>query len=65
MISQNDKLDMLLDKIGALVERLAPVEEPPVDLVANLAFRWERAGDNGAGSHRFSVQLASPPQVKQ
>jgi uncharacterized protein len=47
MINHTEKLDLLLDKIGALVERLAPVEEPPVDLSANLAFRWERTGDVG------------------
>ncbi len=47
MISQSDKLDILLDKIGTLVERMTPVEEPPVDYHANLAFRWERTGDAG------------------
>jgi uncharacterized protein len=47
MISQNDKLDMLLDKIGTLVDRLTPVQEHPVDFNANLAFRWERTGDAG------------------
>ncbi len=47
MTRHTDKLDALLDKIGALVERLAPLQEPPVDISANLAFRWERAGDAG------------------
>jgi len=47
MNSQSDKLDLLLDKIGTLVDRLAPSQEPPVDLNANLAFRWERTGDGG------------------
>lgn len=47
MNSQNDKLDLLLDKIGVLVERLIPSPELPVDLSANLAFRWERSGDAG------------------
>jgi uncharacterized protein len=47
MISQNEKLDMLLDKIGTLVDRMTPAIEPPVDFNANLAFRWERTGDAG------------------
>lgn len=47
MICQSDKLDLLLDKIGTLVERLAPAQEPTVDLHGNLAFRWERTGDVG------------------
>ena len=47
MNSYNEKLDSLLDKIGTLVERLAPAQELPVDLKANLAFRWERSGDAG------------------
>lgn len=47
MINQIDKLDLLLDKIGTLVDRLAPAEELPVDLNVNLAFRWERTGDSG------------------
>jgi uncharacterized protein len=47
MNSYTDKLDALLDKIGMLVERLAPAHEPPVDVNANLAFRWERSGDAG------------------
>ena len=47
MISQNDKLDLLLDKIGTLVDQLAPAQETPVDISANLAFRWERTGDIG------------------
>jgi predicted AAA+ superfamily ATPase len=47
MTSQSDKLDQLLDKIGALVDRLTPPAESPVDLIGNLAFRWERSGDNG------------------
>lgn len=42
-----EKLDALLDRIGTLVERLVPPQEPPVDLCANLAFRWERSGDAG------------------
>jgi predicted AAA+ superfamily ATPase len=47
MISQSDKLDLLLDRIGTLVGRLAPVEEPPVDFATHLAFRWECSGDAG------------------
>jgi uncharacterized protein len=47
MISHTEKLDLLLDKIGMLVDRLAPAVDPPVDFNANLAFRWERAGDAG------------------
>jgi hypothetical protein len=46
MIGQNDKLDLLLDKIGVLVDRLAPAHSP-VDVSASLAFRWERTGDVG------------------
>ena len=42
-----DKLDELLDKIGTLVDRLAPVDEQPVNVNDNLAFRWERTGDTG------------------
>jgi uncharacterized protein len=61
MISQSDKLDLLLDKIGTLVDRLAPAQEPPVDLNANLAFRWERTGDAGrlvavAHPHLFDLK---------
>jgi predicted AAA+ superfamily ATPase len=44
--SHTEKLDLLLDKIGTLVERLAPTQEP-VDVSANLGFRWERTGDVG------------------
>lgn len=47
MSSRDDKLDILLDKIGMLVDRLAPAEASPVDVHANLAFRWERTGDSG------------------
>ncbi|HXE96265.1 MAG TPA: ATP-binding protein [Dongiaceae bacterium] len=47
MITQSDKLDLLLDKIGILVERLVPAREPSVDLHANIAFRWERTGEAG------------------
>ena len=42
-----DKFDMLLDKIGALVDRLTPPEEQPIDFAGNLAFRWEQRGDAG------------------
>lgn len=47
MNNQRDKLDQLLDKIGALVDRLTPVADPSVDVHDNLAFRWERSGDSG------------------
>jgi len=47
LITQSDKLDLLLDKIGILVERLVPAREPSVDLHANIAFRWERTGEAG------------------
>lgn len=47
MISHTEKLDLLLDKIGTLVERMTPAVESPVDFSANLAFRWERVGDAG------------------
>lgn len=47
MTGQSDKLDVLLDKIATLVDRLSPVEEQPVDYQSNLAFRWERSGDSG------------------
>ncbi|MDD2898814.1 MAG: ATP-binding protein [Desulfuromonadaceae bacterium] len=47
MNSQSDRLDQLLDKIGMLVDRLAPAAEPSVDFCGNLAFRWERSGDSG------------------
>jgi predicted AAA+ superfamily ATPase len=47
MNSYTEKLETLLDKIGTLVERLAPAQELAVDLNTNLAFRWERTGDAG------------------
>ena len=47
MIGQDEKFDLLLDKIALLVERLTPLEEPPVDFTGNLAFRWEQAGNTG------------------
>ncbi|MDD2581884.1 MAG: DUF815 domain-containing protein [Desulfuromonadaceae bacterium] len=47
MISYNEKIDTLLDKIGTLVDRLAPPQEQPVDFAGNLAFRWERSGEVG------------------
>ncbi len=47
MNSKLDKLDVLLDKIEALVDRLAPVDEQPVNLSDNLAFRWEKTGNTG------------------
>ncbi len=47
MKNESDKLDRLLDKISELVERLVPAQEPPVDVSASLAFRWERTGDTG------------------
>jgi len=46
-MSYAEKIDTLLDKIGMLVDRLVPAQEPPVDMVGNLAFRWERTGDDG------------------
>lgn len=61
MNSQSDKLDQLLDKIGMLVDRLAPAAEPPVDFSGNLAFRWERSGDRGhliAVAHPHLFDLA-------
>lgn len=47
MIDPENKLDRLLDKIDALVDRLIPAEERSVDMNSHLAFRWERAGDGG------------------
>jgi len=46
-MSYAEKIDTLLDKIGMLVDRLVPAQELPVDMVGNLAFRWERTGDDG------------------
>ena len=61
MNSYTEKLDTLLDRIGTLVERLAPPQDLPVDLSANLAFRWERVGDAGrlvavAHPHLFDLR---------
>ena len=47
MISCNEKIVALLDKIGTLVNRLAPPQEQPVDFAGSLAFRWERNGEAG------------------
>lgn len=47
MTGSTEKIDALLDKIGVLVDRLMPVHEQPVDLNANLAFRWDQRGETG------------------
>jgi predicted AAA+ superfamily ATPase len=47
MIDRDNKLDRVLDRIDALVGRLIPAEERPVDMNSHLAFRWERSGDGG------------------
>lgn len=41
-----DKHEALLDKLDRLLDRLNPAEEGMPDFNANLAFRWERTGDN-------------------
>jgi predicted AAA+ superfamily ATPase len=47
MNSCNVKIDILLDKIATLVERLTPAQEAPVDFNINLAFRWDGTGNAG------------------
>lgn len=42
-----DKLDLVLDKIERLVDRLAPDADGVPDFDTFLAFRWERIGDRG------------------
>lgn len=42
-----DKLDLVLEKIERLVDRLAPDADPAPDFDAFLAFRWEQTGDHG------------------
>ena len=41
------KVDVLLEKIELLVDRLIPSDPAPPDFDACLAFRWERSGDAG------------------
>jgi predicted AAA+ superfamily ATPase len=41
------KLDMLLEKIEGLIDRLSPGDPAPPDFKKHLAFRWERVGDSG------------------
>lgn len=47
MDSYDHKLDVLLDKISCLVDRLAPAMAAPPDFSTQLAFRWERSGEQG------------------
>src|ERR1700757_1742150 len=42
-----EKLDLLLEKIERLVDRMAPDAAVPPDFERYLAFRWERAGGGG------------------
>lgn len=41
------KIDLLLEKIEKIVERLEPKQVPPPDFERFIAFRWESAGDDG------------------
>lgn len=47
MNSYDDRYNLLLDKLERILDRLAPVEIEQPDFKANLAFRWERSGENG------------------
>ncbi|MDD5284540.1 MAG: ATP-binding protein [Desulfuromonadaceae bacterium] len=47
MNSNDDKYNLLLDKLERLLDSLTPVEIVGPDFNANLAFRWERSGENG------------------
>ena len=42
-----EKIDRLLEKIGLLVDRMAPAAPASPDFANRLAFRWERAGEGG------------------
>ncbi len=42
-----NKLDVLLEKIGRALDRLAPESVPFPDFQNYLAFRWERSGESG------------------
>lgn len=43
----SSKLNALLDKISLLVDRLTPQEPAVPDFATQLAFRWERSGEQG------------------
>jgi uncharacterized protein len=45
--TSSDKMDMLLEKIGRLVDHLAPDVSVTPDFEAYLAFRWEKVRDTG------------------
>jgi len=47
MLPSVDKLDLLLDKIDRLVDRLAPDMASAPDFDSFLAFRWEKNGEHG------------------
>jgi predicted AAA+ superfamily ATPase len=62
MNKQANKCNELLDKIEALVDRMAPQEPAAADFENHLAFRWERTGDTGrlaavAHPHMFDLEL--------
>ncbi|MDD2850693.1 MAG: ATP-binding protein [Desulfuromonadaceae bacterium] len=46
MNSHDDKYNHLLDKLERLLDHLTPVDIVEPDFNANLAFRWERSGEN-------------------
>jgi predicted AAA+ superfamily ATPase len=47
MIDRNEKIDLLLEKFGKLLDRVYPEPPPPPDFFRHLAFRWERTTEGG------------------